>query len=698
MAALQSIRNHPVWLTAILGGGLILMIIMFGFDDYNGLFQGDRDTVLSVNGTPVKHSNYDAARQRKSDFIKRTQNVDASNAEMARNINNQTYGEFLQEALLSEVYSNTAIGVSAYELGELTSGKHISPVMSQLFGEQAAQYGMMFAQMEAEGFQDLESKNLWEEIKHQIVSSRKAQKLTTLLSTAIKPNKLEAEDAFNNDNMEVAFDYVALPAYQVADSLVKVSSSDVKSYYESHKSNFKLGNDIRDIAYIAVDLAPSAEDQAAVLATLQKNSEQFAAGIDVKDLVNSTGIIDYVDAHLNNNIFRGDLKEFVDNNEAGAVKEPAIYSGDILNLLGEQSGKNETLSQYYYTVRIMDKVNAPDSVKLVFAPVSAAQADSMYNEIKNGNLDEQAQWATEVMTAGMDEDLQAKIFAPVAKNGKSEDLFKKEINGNTIIVKIVERTANVEKSKVAIYAERIASSSKTRRKAYGALNDFVNTFANVQTMQDSAVAHGFRMISTTIGTTAYKIGQVDDAREAVRFVFDGKNNEISKIYEFGDHLLLVAITGDVQSGYQTVNAKSTVAAIENQLLPEKKVAYLVDNNFANADKSSLEACAQALGTEVRNASRVSLATSFVSGLGSEPAIIGQAIKAQEGAIVGPFAGTNNAVMLKVTSKKDKELTYDEANYLNKAASSSAVYRNPVSAVYSALAREAKIEDNRLRFF
>jgi len=697
MAALQSIRNHPVLLTTILGGGLILMIIMFGFDDYNGLFQGDRDTVLSVNGNPVKHSNYEAARQRKSEFIKRTQNVDASSAEISRNINNQTYNEFLQEEILSDIYANTAISVSSYELGELTSGKHISPVMSQLFGEQAAQYGMMFAQMEAEGFQDNETKYMWDEIKEQIVKARKAQKLTTLLATAVKPNKLEAEDAFNQENVEVAFDYVALPSYQVADSLVKVSSSDVKSYYESHKSNFKLSSDLRDIAYIAVDLHPSNEDREAVLATMQKNGEQFANGNDIKDLVNSTGIIDYVDAHLNNNTFRGELKEFVENNPVGAVKEPAIYNGDILNLLGGQSGKNESLNEYYYTVRIMDKVNAPDSVKLVFAPVPAAQADSMYAVIKEGKLDEQAQWATEAMTIGMDEDLQAKLFAPVARNSRTEDLFKKEINGNVVIVKVLERTANVAKSKVAVYAERIASSSKTRRYAYGELNDFINTFTTVQAMQDSAITRGFRMIPTTLSTTAYNIGNVEDAREAVRFAFEGEKNDISKIYEFGDHLLLVAITGDVQSGYQSVNNKNVTASIESQVLPEKKVAYLVANNFANADKSSLEACAQAVGAEVRNASRVSLSTSFVSGLGSEPAVIGQAVKAEEGAIVGPIAGTNSAVLLKVTSKKNKELTYDEANYLTKAASS-VLYRNPVSAVYNALVREANVEDNRLRFF
>ncbi|MDO4497759.1 MAG: SurA N-terminal domain-containing protein, partial [Bacteroidales bacterium] len=692
-----SIRNHPVWLTTVLGGGLVLMIIMFGFDDYSGLFNGGRDTVLSINGNAVKHADYEMARQQKADFLKATQGMDASNAEANHYVNNLTYSEFVHDEIFAPAYENAAISVSPYELGQLTSGQYLSPIMTSLFGQQASQYGVMFAQMEANGFDDMNAKNMWDELKRQIILANKNQKLNSLLAAAIQPNKLEAEDAFNNENSEVAFDYVALNSYSVADSLVAISANDIKNFYNSHKDQFYLSNgDIREASYIAVELRPSDDDRNNALSTIQKNAEQFALGIDVKDLVNSTGVFDYMDVNLNNNIFRGELKEFVENNGVGDVSEPKLYNGDILNLIGSQSGKNETLNEYYYTARIMNKVNAPDSVKLVFVPAPTDKLDSLTQVVKKGDMDAQAVWVTEAATVGLEESIVAKMFDGT-KN--AQNFFTQELNGTNVIVKVLERTANVAKTKVAIYAERVSTSSKTRAIAYAGLNEVINKFETIKEMQDSAISNGFRMIPTTVTANSYQIGQVEEAREAVRFVFDAQNGEISKIFECGDHLILLAVTGDVQKGYRSIENKNTIMDIERMLRGEKNAEYLVNNKFAGVtDKSSLESYAEALGSEVRNASRVSLSTPFVSGLGNEPAIVGEALKAQEGAIVGPIAGQNCAAVIKVTSKKNKELNYDEAAYTAKAQNSANAYRNAGNLASKVLTLQSVIEDNRLRFY
>lgn len=704
MAALQSIRNHPVVLTAVLGFGLLLMIIMFGFDDYNGLFQGDRDTVLSVNGNAISWANYDAARQRKSDFYQTFYNQDVNKAEISRQINNQTYEELKQNAILTAELQNLGISVSNAEINELAQGSHISPVMTQIFGQQAQQIGQYFAQLvSANSFDEVAqqtpwaTKSNWTEIEYQIVSTRKMQKFNTLLSLAIQPNKLEAEDAFNSENTEVAFNYVAANAYSVADSLVSVSTNEQKAYYESHKQAFKQNTKTRDINYIAVELHPSDADRAAVLGNLNNISEQFAAGTDIEELVNGNGTVPYIDAHLTTETYRDELKEFVDANEAGAVKEASIYHGDILNLIGEQSGNNESLNEYYYTARIMSKVSAPDSVKIVLTGAPAEKLDSILNSVKKGEMDEQAQWVTELATIGLDNDLRSKIFAAPAKGAKGGETFTQEINGQTAIVKIVERTANVNKAKVAIYAERIVPSSKTRKNTFATLNDFLKDFPTVQQMQDSAIGRGFRMMPYTVASTNYNIGMVDDSRNAVKFVFDGKKGDISEIYENGGYLLVAAITGDIQEGYATLANASVADFVKRDLLPAKQIEYLINTEFGKATDKTLEGYAQATGSDVKSASRVSFNTNSISGLGIEPAVVGAAITAKEGTVVGPIAGKSHAVVLQVTEKKDKGLTYDEASYLAKAKNATA-YRSAASQAYNVLQNNAEVVDNRLRFY
>lgn len=704
MAALQSIRNHPWVMTTVLGGGLILMIIMFGFDDYSGFINKTPD-VMEVNGNGVSRLDYENVRERKSNFYESFYNQDVNKAEASHQINNEVFNEFAQDIMLGSEYDEMGIGVSSEEINQLVHGNHISPVMTQIFGQQAQQLGATFAELVANNnFESFAMQynapwatmSNWLEIEAQIVRARKSQKLNALLATAIKPNKLEAEDAFNNENSEVAFTYVRKRASEVADSLINISTSDIKKYYDARKDMFKMSQKSRTVAYIAVPIRPSQADCDNTLANIEKNNEQFTAGTDIEELINNNSSVAYVDAYLNNNIFRGELKEFVEAGVAGAVKNPSIYSGDILALLGERSENDETLSEYYWTARIMGKVKAADSVKVILTAITPETTDSINKAMKDGKMDDQAQWLTDAATIQFDNSIREKLFA--TQVGKT---FTTTFNNGqadiTVLGKVLEATAPVEKSKVAIYAEKINPSSKTRRTMYGELRDFTLAFPTIAAMQDSALNNGYRMADATVYTNSYSINEVKECRQAVRFAFDEPTGKVSEIYEENGYLLVVANKGEIQEDYASYNDPQVADYIKSQIIAEKKVAYLMANDFKGLEGKSVEEVAQALGSDVQSASRVSLSTNSVSGLGVEPEVIAKAVKAEAGTVVGPIAGKNNVVVLQVTEKTNKELTYDEASYLNKVASTS-VYRSASSAANSVINREAEVVDNRIVFY
>ncbi len=704
MAVFQSIQRHPVLLASVLGGGLILMIIMFGFDDYNGLFQGDRDTVLSVNGKKVSWAQFETERQRQSDFFQSFYNQDVNKAEISHQINNQIYSQCVQDILLDEQLEQLGIAVSDAEVNELAQGSHISPVLTQIFGQNAQTYGQTFAQLVSNnGFEEFQQQynapymtlNNWLVIEHQIKSTRKAQKYSALLNAAIQPNKLEAQDVFNGENTDVSFSYVRKRASEVADSLVSVSSSDLKAYYENHKESFKQNQQTREIVYVAVPLYPSEDDRNATLANLQNAIPEFTNG-DVKEVVAANSQFSYVDAFLNDNTFRGELKEFVESNAAGAVSEPKIYSGDIFTLLGEQSENDESLSEYYWMARIMAKQTAPDSLKLVIAGATKENQDSLFTEIKKGSQDSLAQWTTDLATINYEAGLRAKIAS--AKKG---DTFKYDFNNGQqdiyLVVKVVDETQKVPQSKVAIYAEKINPSSKTRRTEYGRLNEFINDNPSIQQMQDSALAKGFRLLNANVASNSYNINQVKECRQAVRFVFEGKTGDISEIYEDGGYLLVVGITGEIEQGYATLDNKNVADYMRMQVKPRKQIEYLVKNDFANvADKSSLEGYSSALGVGIQEATRVNFNMNSISGLGIEPKVIAEALKNAEGTIVGPIEGNSNAVVIKVGAKTDKGLTFNEQEYKDKVMASA--YRNASGLASQQLNNAAEITDNRIRFY
>lgn len=704
MATIQSIQRHPALLLSVLGGGLILMIIMFGFDDFQGFGQSGRDTVLDVNGNPVSWAQYETERQHQSDFIQQFYGQDVNKPEISHQLNNQVYSQFVQELVYDKQLKEVGINVCDAEVNELAQGNHISPVLTQIFGENAQVYGQQFAQLvSTNGFEEFQQQynapfmtlNNWLVIENQIKNTRKLQKYNALLAAALKPNKLEAQDIYNGENTDVAFTYVRKRAMEVADSLVKVSDSDVKAYYEEHKANFKQQQQTRNIAYIAVPLHPSQADCDNVLANLQKAMPDFTQG-EVKEVISTNSVIPFIDAYMNDNTFRGELKEFVNANAAGAISEPAIYNGDILSMLGETSENDESLSQYYWMARIMGKQNAPDSIKLVIAGAPTVEAqDSLFQEIKKGSQDSVASWITNLAMANYEEGLRDKIAA--AKVG---DTFKYDFkNGQQqvyVAAKVIEKTKNVPQTKVAIYAEKISPSSKTRRAEYGRLNEFVNDFQTIQVMQDSALDHGFHMYDATIASSSYNINNVRECRSAVRFAFDGKVGQVSEIFEEGNYLIVVGIKGEIEEGYASLQDAQLKNYIRMQVMPEKKVAYLAANDFKNVADKSLEGYASALGVEAQEATRVNFTMNSISGLGVEPKVIGEALKNAEGTVVGPIEGNNNVVVLKVGAKTNKGLTFNEEEYKSKV--SNGVYRNAAAYANQTLIGQAEIKDNRIKFY
>jgi len=575
--------------------------------------------------------------------------------------------------------------------------------MTQIFGENAQAYGQTFAQLvSTNGFEEFQQQynapymtlNNWLVLEHQIKSTRKAQKYSALLSAALQPNELEAEDIYNGENTDVAFTYVRKRANEVADSLITIKNSDVKAYYEAHKQNFKQNAKTREIAYIAVPIRPSEADREASLENIGKIRDEFANG-NAEEVIATNSVIPYIDAYLNNNTFRGELKEFIEANEAGAVSEPQLYRGDVLSLLGERSESDQTLAEYYYMVRILGKQNAADSIKLVVAGATAENQDSLFTAIKNGSQDEQATWTTNVGTVGFEKGLRDKIDAC-----KAGETFKYDFNNGQqqvyLVAKVVEKTAPVAQSKVAVYAERISPSSKTRRNEYGKLNEFANTYTNIKMMEDSALSAGFRMLDATVATTNYDINQVKDCRQAIRFVFEGEKGSISEIYEEGGYLLLVGIKGEIEEGYASLENEQLSSYINMMLMPEKKIAYLVENDFNKVENKTIEGYAEALGTETQEASRVNFNINSISGLGNEPKVVAEALKAAEGAVVGPIEGKNNVVVLKVTSKTNKGLEFNKDEYMGKVQAMA--YRNAAGMANQKLNNDAKIIDNRIKFY
>ena len=702
MATLQRIRNHSVALLVIVGLAMAAFIIGDLLTSSSSIMNSSRDKVVTVNGKKVTTEEFGLQQKRKEEFLKTMMGQDI-NGDASHQITQQVYNEFVSKMLLDEVNDRLALGVTKGEVNDLILGDHTSAILQQYFGPQARQIAQFFAQhIEADDFDEVSQQypfatyGNWMEVEEQVKLYRQMEKLNALVGAAVKPNKLEAKDNFDGDNEQATFAYVRATAYSVPDSVVKVSSSDLKAYYDATKRRYRTPES-RTVQYIAVPLRPSQADLDEARRELESVLDEFSTADDVTDLLGAGSAIPYMDAFMPLSAFSGDILDLVQNGEKDALMPPTLEDGNT-----------------YVMARVMDKVKAPDSLEVELAIFATQEKrDSVLAALRapgatfadaakasdNPQIVQQEGklgWLTEMTGLQiLGPELRNVAFA-TAKGQQFTHEQKAGLSTLYYIGRVTDATQPVEKAKVAIYATEVTPSSATRRDEYGKLNNFLTEHKSVREMQDSARTNGYNMLTATVYGNSYNIGAVPEARQAVRFAFQEDLGSVSEIYECGDNLLVVVPTARQEQGYRQLKDTTFQKQLRQQVLPEKKVAYLVGEKLAAVSDKSLDGYAKALDTKVDTAQFVNFNLGSITGLGAEPAVIAAALAAQPGQVVGPIAGKNNAVVLQLIAKQGKDLQYDEEARLE-AVARSREYAQAANAL-AVLEQAAEIEDNRITFY
>ena len=694
MATLQRIRNHSVALLVIVGLAMAAFIIGDLLTSSSSIMQSQRDKVVVINGKKVTYEEFEAARQRKQDFIKAMQGQELDN-NASQQLTQQVYNEFITKSLIDEVGEKFGFAVNKAEINELIQGQNISPVLGQMFGEQAPQIVSYFVNLITnDAFEYASQQNPffsysnWMEIEDEVTLNRMVEKYMGLVSAAVKPNKLEAKDNFDGDNTECSFAYVSQSNFAVADSLVKVTSDDIKKYYESTKRSYKIDADRRAVSYINVALVPSEQDFAEAEQDIIAMRDEFATTDEIAEFVNGNSASQYMDAFVPVSGMSGDLKDFVEANGVDAIMEPHREQGN-----------------YYMMARIMDKTVGPDSIQIAVAilptkeeadSINAVLAKASSAEEALASYSDQQKFVGYMQDAQMLQSFGAEVRDQIRTTANGQT-FTKAINENVnVVCKVLGRTANVALAKVAVFANEVIPSTRTRGEEYGKLNRFLSANKTPKQMADSARSAGFMMLPTTLYSTAYNVGGIQDARQAVRFAFQGKTGDVSEIFETGDNLLVLAITGDLESGYMSLKDTTFQQQLSQfYVAPLKKIEYLTEKFNAVADKS-LAGFASAFDAKVDTAQFVNFNLNSVMGLGAEPKVLSAALKANEGDVI-TVAGKNAVVALQVLSKNSKDLEFNEAERTAAVARTSE-YAQAAQAALAVLQSNAKIEDNRINFY
>jgi len=601
--------------------------------------------------------------------------------------------------------------VSSDELFDMVQGENISPMIQQMQMFANPQTGM-FDKTALLNFlktidednissypadqqaQLIQARNFWLFWEKNIKRQRLEQKYTTLLSKAISANTLDAKEAYNASAISTDAMYAMQSYATIPDSTIQVSKSEIEKLYNQRKELYKQ-QESKVIKYIAVDINPSQEDYSKTQSEIESLRDELTQSDRVADIVNENSEVPYLDAFFSENSFDPELKQFATTANVGDVQGPLFENNK------------------YRLFKLVDKTVAPDSVKvshIMLAGLTDAQttalADSLTGVLKNGgdfallasehSVDQSAQnggelgWFTEATAIrGINEEFKNAIFSTPVNN----IVTVKSLYG-THLVKITEKTANVNKYKVADIDMTVSPSSKTYSDIYNTLNQFISTNNTMAKFEENAKEAGYNLVSDVTLTPADQaVGTIRNSRQVVRWAFQNEKGKISDIIEADNKFIVAAMQGTIPAGYRPLNLVSS--ALENELRAQKK-GEKISEDLQAKNLTSLNAYAQAMNASVDSVKFVTFSTRRLSGIGVEPKLNGLIVTSEVGKTVGPVVGSNGVYVFENFARNEENKAYDEAEQI-RTLDASNTYRYGFQAI-QALINKADIVDNRIRFY
>ncbi len=266
------------------------------------------------------------------------------------------------------------------------------------------------------------------------------------------------------------------------------------------------------------------------------------------------------------------------------------------------------------------------------------------------------------------------------------------------IIEVVNQKGSSPAYKIGFLAKEIFTSEETINKAS---NEAIKLSAvkEAKKLEEYIQKNGLQKITAPvlIKENDAQIGQLQDARQLVRWVFEAKQGDVSDPMPVGDQFVVAMVDKIYEEGTQDVQTARPMA--ENAVREEKKAAEIIKALGANP---TLETAAAKYGKEILTAgqdSSVTFKSQIINAVGNEPKLIGALFnKANLNKVAAPVPGKAGVFVFKVNSVSEKAPDPNEDKAQTRIQQTTALRNSAVTNWFEGLRKKATIKDNRSKFF
>lgn len=695
MAFIGTLRDKMgKWVVGFVFIAILAFVVNDVFSGNSSILNWGKNSVGSIAGHDVSNEEYQNAVEERVLSYRANNGREPGTVEMTT-IRQQAWDLLIARYAIEGEYDKIGVAVTEDELLDLVQGKNVDQNIKQAPIFQNQQTGQFDAALVTNYLRNLNPQEAeqWKIFEKELKASRARLKYENLLIKSVYSTKHEAEQDYHlqTDVAEVKYLYVP---YYTADTLAKPTDADFTAYYNKNRERFHTEESV-SIKYVSFPVVPSAEDTLEVTQSFERDLDVLKTGTNDSIYVST--------------LLEGKFEKYNSGNLPAFINTDSLIEGNIIGPLLSEG--NLTLAKIIAVTT--DTTYAARASHILIRPVGttdAAKAEAkvkaqqILKDLKGGaDFAQKAQefgsdgtrsqggdlgWFS---TGDMVKPFQDAVFA-ATKTGLLNDVVETDFGYHIISVTNVKTN---KAYKIALIQRSITASDNTKYAISNSAENFKEEAKELGFEQAAQKSGILINEAKNLLAADRRISTLGDAREIITWAFrDGSKNDISKVYELEDLVVVAMVSEKVDAGYKTLNS------VKDEITPAVKnevVASLLVKKLAPL-KGTLEDIASAYGTDARvyTSSDLKLSSNNLPNVGFEPKAIGVAFSLENGQRSQPFAGETGVIIVELQNKTIAPALNSYQAY--KEGLEQGLLNRNISGIADAIKEKSSIKDKRYRFY
>ena len=702
MAVLGNLRKNSFVLIAVIGMALFAFVIAGVFDGSG--FQS-QEPIGIVNGEELSVSDF----RNQIDVLKKSYNFNDLQALTT------AWDETVRSKLLSQQIDELGIGSSRDHL-EFFLSQSPSFNSDERFLNDAGIFDVnKFSNFIAELKEiNPQSYSQWSLQEEQFNKQIKFNSYFNLVTSGFNSTFFEGKNQYLKSNNIADISFVKIPYSTVNDSLISVSSSEIRSYIKDNPADFDQKS-VRSFDYVIFNESPSLKDETDLrnkINSLLNEREEYNQVSKLNEVIPGFLTTSNLDFFLSENsdvpydsiyrpkgYFSSSHAQMIFNLENNNTYGPYV-DGDFLKIskmLDKKRNGNVRASH----ILIAYNGSQGSNPQITRTKNEAKNEANRILKLARSNPDNFSSYAIDFSDGpsksnGGDlgffqEGNMVKPFNDFVFNNRVGRIGLVETDFGYHVIKIVAKEDVVL---VGTLALKNIPSERTSDSIFNIASKFEIELSNIGDFNQTAESFDFEVKSlNNIGVLDHDLPNMENQRRLVQWLFN-EETEIDDFKRFDlsrGGYVIAKLTDKAEEGLMKPELASITVL---PILKNKKKAKIIISD--NKKFKNLEDLASNNNLEILNVSALNQVTPIVAQAGFEPKVIGKAFGLEINSISDLFEGETGVYMIKLNSIKSADELESYTPFENQLTNK---FRSNIDfSIVQSLKKSADISDNRNDYY